>query len=167
MTVRYHVDIEHGGIPRWIEEVRPGGDREESYFEDLRLVNGLCWIPFRWTQERAGSIHRGVVESADFETPVDPGSLELTFDQPIPVEDRLRGLGYPPATTWRLDNLPSRSAAGVGKVTIVAASPGPPRDPLPGERDAPPNWPLWVLAAGIVGLLGVFVVWRRTVRRAA
>jgi hypothetical protein len=165
-TAEYWVDLESGSIPRKIllrvDPESPSISETFYFLDDLRLVPGHGWLPFKETQwnRQTGFATQIKIVEADFDKPPTPSKFVFEFPKPTRVIDEARGLRYPPQTKWDLSKLPSRASRGVQRVEQATIT----RDSIPlmpGEAETRHPY-RWLILSLLVSLLAIgLLVWNR------
>jgi len=173
----YWIDLEHGAIPRQTlaEHPTPEGTISRTYtiLDDPREVGDNVWFPYRRLRysERIQLVQDLVITKADFTTPRDPSSFQLTFEKPSRVADNVRHVVYAPSTTFDLTRLPNAERSwGTPRSTGNPSGPNTIHDArftpplvMPGERPAKSRWRfIAIIALGVMAVAGaVTLQWRR------
>lgn len=165
--IRYDfwVDLARGALPRRVRSQpnEPPDAASETFFDDLRLVDGKCWLPFRMTlgHQHDRYVRHFAIDEVDLSTRPPASSYALEFPQEIPMVNAATMLRYAPRKTWDLANLPGPSSRETTKLKLQEPSVLPP--PMPGERPARSWWPaaLWLAAGAALLATAGYVFWRR------
>lgn len=171
--LQFWVDLEHGAVPRRIRNVTFFKDSEtqninDSYFDDVRLVDGRCWLPFRMTQYSVNDRYtrQYVIDSANFKERPAKSMFRLKFPKAIPMVNAAPKppLRYAPRKVWDLSDLPSPSSKETKQLVVQAPKPDPrlampPGNPIPAWR----RWRPWMLLVlgNVLLALGVIILWWR------
>ena len=168
----YWIDMERGAVPLKIvsSETAPpqrAGYRTEYHLDDLRLVAGRGWLPFResWWYSDDSRAYQVVIGEAHFDDPPRVEAFALDFPRAISLVDDSKGVRYPPSRTWNVLRLPGPHAHGVQKVER-ASIPQSELPRLPGEMPSQGCYDYLLYGAVALVLAVGLILWRRRNARA-
>jgi hypothetical protein len=156
----YWIDLRRGALPLQVRDMEGDGRSFQRNYDDIRLVAGAGWLPFKSTFFVSDGISEHVeIRDVDAETTPSSDRFALEFPNPVTLIDKERKARLAPQSRWTLamigspprgSSTPMSSGAGLG-----GSPPG-----LAPERQAPPHWGWFVMAVGMILLVATILVHR-------
>jgi hypothetical protein len=157
----YEIDLEKGGIPTTIKDVRDGGELIGVVtYDGLKLIKGAGWMPTRKTVYLfpSGIVRQATVIDHDVTRAVPKSDFALEFREALNIPDKSVKRVLLKVNRLSLHNRAPRSIPFTTPLSPKGVKPIP---ELPGEIEAD-RWPGYTYVGfGVVAATAVLVVLKR------